>query len=91
MQRTRFGKIWLAAAAVMAAIPATRSDVSATSGPTKSVACRLVGCSDGTKKCADVHGELSDPLIGKFSVTWYCYEPSGPGDDGENSGEEAVL
>jgi hypothetical protein len=92
MTRTRFGRLWLAAAAVAAAIPALRSEVSATTGPTKNVACSLVGCSKGTQKCADVQAELSDPLVGKLSVTWYCYEPGGPEDDGlGEGGGEAVI
>lgn len=92
MTRTRFGRLWLTAAAVVAAIPAAHSDVSATTGPTKTVACNLVGCSKGTQKCADVHAELSDPLIGKISVTWYCYEPGGPEDDAlsEGGGEDVI-
>lgn len=91
MTRTRFGRIWLTAIAVAAAIPALGSDAAATTGPTKRVACQMVGCADGSRKCADVHAELSDPLIGKFSVTWYCYEAGGPEDGGDGGDGEAII
>jgi hypothetical protein len=77
---------WLAVALIFTAVPALT--ISAPSvraeeaGPTKDVACRVISCSRGSQKCGDIHAELSDPLIGKFSVTWYCYE-GGAGESGE--------
>jgi hypothetical protein len=88
MRRNQLVTTWLLTAAV-AAIPATQMTASAeeTSGPTKKAACALISCTSGGAKCGDIHAELSDPLIGKFSVTWYCYEPGGSGEDG---GEDVI-
>lgn len=89
MTRTRIMQAWLAFAAIATAVPALTISVPSISaeeaGPTKTAACKLISCSGGSQKCGDIHAELSDPLIGKFSVTWYCYE--GGGDD---SGELAT-
>ena len=79
MTRSQIVRAWVIAAAVAAAVPAARLVAAPIggegAGPIKDVACRVVGCSTGEAKCAEAHGEISDPLIGKISVTWFCYEP----------------
>jgi hypothetical protein len=80
MTRTHLVRTWLIAAAMAAAAPAGRLAASpiggdGETGPIKDSACKLVGCSKGDLMCAQAHGEVSDPLIGKVSVTWFCYEP----------------
>jgi hypothetical protein len=86
MTRTRIMQAWLAAVVTLTAVPALTMSAPPVSaeeaGPTKDAACKLISCSKGSQKCGDIQAELSDPVIGKFSVTWYCYE-GGAGESGE--------
>jgi hypothetical protein len=86
MTRNRWIRVWLAIVAVAAAYPALSRPAHA--GPIKDIMCNAVGCSKGERKCADVKGEIKDPLgTGSASVTWYCYEGGG----GEDSGDDTAI
>jgi hypothetical protein len=83
MTRTRFGRLWFAGAALLAAIPGSALFADEVLGP-KDLLCAAAQCYNGDRKCADVKGEIKNPMgTGTISVTYYCYEAgrARPGDD----------
>jgi len=79
----RLVRAWVVVAGVAAVLSTGTARVSSaavkgggedSSESLKNVACKAVGCGNGPRACADVTGELSDPVVGKISVTWHCYE-----------------
>lgn len=78
MTRTRIAQAWLFTAVLAAMAPSARlgaAPIGGDVGPLKDTACLAVGCTSGEKNCAEVLGEVSNPLVGKMSVKWFCYEP----------------
>ena len=69
-----FGVAMIAGAAVATRGLSAAPTASAKAGPVKDSVCKLLGCANGPRSCADATGGFELPEVGKIEVVWHCYE-----------------